>query len=148
MRIAGAVLTAAALVGWAASGRAAEPVAAPHDFPTDGAPALMAPANAIPASPVADTGIPGCGCSKHRVGLLEWLSYHPLHQTLPRECGSCCGGVWPPLYLYFMGHCSEHPCTACGGGCASCGWAGQAPSGADRRRFRQPLTGASLRAVR
>ena len=125
-----AVVIAGVLVGWATCSRAAEPIAPPHDIPASGAPALAAPPAAFPAGPVTDAGCASCGCGKHHVGLLEWLSYHPLHRVRPHECSGCCGGVWPPLYLYFLGHCSEHDCSACGGGCASCGWAGHAMFGA------------------
>ena len=142
MKSMGAVIAAAMLLGWAAAGTAGEPiapphdfaaggapVAAPHDFATAGSPAPIAPEGAFPAGPGCASCAGGCGHGNHGGNFWDWLTYRPLHRTRCGECECCCGGIYPPLYLYFLGHCSEHPCTACGGGCANCGWPGHGFSG-------------------
>ncbi len=129
MKPIGAAAAAAVLLWWTAAGRAAEPVSAPAPLP---------PEKAFPAAGAAS---PGCGpctactactrCGACGGGRLwAWLSYRPLHRVQCGECRSCCEGRWVPLYLYFLGECKEHPCSACGGGCSSCGSFGRPTFGA------------------
>ena len=111
MKSFGAAIAAAVLLWCAAAGRAEEPVHA----------AALPPESAFPAAAGCATCNAGCGsCAGHHGGLCKWLTYRPLHRTRCGECAGCCEGRWVPLYLYFLGRCNEHPCTACGG-CAGCG---------------------------
>ena len=119
MKPIGAAVAAAVLLWWTAAGKAAEPVPAPAPLP---------PESAVPASLAA----PACGCAACAPcagcgggRLRAWLFYRPLNRMRFGECHSCCEGRWVPLYLYFLGNCKEHPCTACGNvGCQRCGSCG------------------------
>jgi hypothetical protein len=121
MKPIGAVLTVALLLWFGAATRAAEPIHAPAPLP---------PESAFPAGAscgACNTCDAGCG----HIGLFccggklrEWLSYRVEHRTRLCEYGCGCNERWVPLYLYFLGSCSEHPCTACGAGAArNCGCA-------------------------
>ena len=107
MKPIGAVLTVALLFGLAATTRAGEPIHAPAPLP---------PESAFPTGAncgACNTCNAGCGeCGKLRA----WLSYRVEHRTRLCEYGCGCSKRWAPLYLYFLGSCSEHPCTACGAG--------------------------------
>jgi hypothetical protein len=128
----------AAVLFCCAAAMAAEPVHAPA--PAAPGTALVA-AGTVPPAAVPDAGCGSscatCASCGHGCGggrLWAWLTYRPLHRMRCGECTSCCEGRWVPLYLYFLGQCKEHPCTACGAcgncGCSTCGgWSGHGPFG-------------------
>ena len=142
MKRLGTAMTAAWLLWYTAAGTAGEAIPAPHDFaagstPAAGshdfaagsAPVVVGPQGAMPAGPgcaACATCGGGCGCG-HQNNFRAWLGYHPLERLGCDKCSCCSEGRWVPLYLYFLGRCQEHPCTACGGGCGC--WSGNVWSG-------------------
>ena len=127
MKAIGTAVAAAVLFCCAAAAPAAEPVHTPAPAAPAAAPAATVP-DAGCGSSCATCASCGHGCGGGR--LWAWLTYRPLHRMRCGECTSCCEGRWVPLYLYFLGQCKEHPCTACGTcgtyGCSNCGcWSGR-----------------------
>ena len=130
MKTIGAVVAAAVLLACAAAGRTAEPTKVLEPLPPGTAAPIAGPAAATCGTCNTCNACQTCdSCGGGR--LRAWLTYRPLHRTECGECRSCCGGRWVPLYLYFIGNCKEHPCTACGSTGPACGCAGPfgAPTG-------------------